>query len=208
MLAAAAELFSRSGFGATSVREIAAAADVDPAIVIRHFGSKEALFLRAMQVDERFTGLVDGPTSELGRELLRRLFERSNESSGRIYGMLVRALDRPDVRDYISGLMQRHLVAPIVDRLEGQDRELRAHLIAAQLNGLMLSIGVLDDPVLAAIPLSDVLDSFAPSIQALIDGGAAGRTSFELDSSTKLTKIDSGHLMEPAPLNRRPLESQ
>ncbi len=45
----AGRLFAERGFTATSVRAIAAGAGVDPALVIRHFGSKEALFAVATE---------------------------------------------------------------------------------------------------------------------------------------------------------------
>ncbi|OLF12801.1 TetR family transcriptional regulator [Actinophytocola xinjiangensis] len=40
---AALELFAQRGFEATSTRAVAAAADLSPALVTRHFGSKEGL---------------------------------------------------------------------------------------------------------------------------------------------------------------------
>src|SRR5262249_34847278 len=40
---AALELFARQGYAATSVREIAAAAGVSPALLFHHFGSKQGL---------------------------------------------------------------------------------------------------------------------------------------------------------------------
>jgi AcrR family transcriptional regulator len=45
LLAAALELFTRKGFDATTVAEIAAAAGVTQMTFFRHFGSKEALLL-------------------------------------------------------------------------------------------------------------------------------------------------------------------
>lgn len=40
---AAVDLFGRQGFAATTVRQIAAAADVSPALVLHHYGSKDGL---------------------------------------------------------------------------------------------------------------------------------------------------------------------
>jgi len=57
-------LFAERGYAATSVRRIAAAAGVDPALVIRHFGSKEELF-----VDELARRLA-GPDAELRARLV------------------------------------------------------------------------------------------------------------------------------------------
>ena len=47
---AAQRLFAENGYARTSVREIASEASVDPALVIRHFGSKEQLFMETMEV--------------------------------------------------------------------------------------------------------------------------------------------------------------
>lgn len=41
--------FARSGYEATSVREIAKASGVDPALVAHHFGSKESLWLAVVE---------------------------------------------------------------------------------------------------------------------------------------------------------------
>lgn len=60
---AALALFAARGPEAVSVREIAAAAGVSPALVVHHFGSKDGL--RAA-VDEHVGGIFDGFLAELG----------------------------------------------------------------------------------------------------------------------------------------------
>src|SRR5262249_4915924 len=47
ILDAAQKLFAEHGHERTTVRDIAAKASVDPALVIRYFGSKDELFVRA-----------------------------------------------------------------------------------------------------------------------------------------------------------------
>lgn len=56
ILDAALELFARKGPDATTMRDIAAAADVSPALVVHHFGSKKGL---KDAVDERVIALFD-----------------------------------------------------------------------------------------------------------------------------------------------------
>ena len=53
ILAAAREAFAERGFDGASIRAIATAAGVDPALVHHYFGTKEQLFLAAMQVADR-----------------------------------------------------------------------------------------------------------------------------------------------------------
>ena len=50
VLAAACQLFAESGFDRTTIRAIAAAAQTDPGLVMRYFGSKEELFAAAAQL--------------------------------------------------------------------------------------------------------------------------------------------------------------
>src|SRR5690554_6537840 len=59
---AAVRLFGRDGYAATSVRAIAAEAEVSPGLVIHHFGSKEALRLTC---DEHIVAEIFGRNDEL-----------------------------------------------------------------------------------------------------------------------------------------------
>jgi AcrR family transcriptional regulator len=76
VLAAARRLFAANGFAQTSVRAIAAAADVNQALVVTYFGGKEALF---MEVVGRFriswealSGGIDGMGARLARMYVDR----------------------------------------------------------------------------------------------------------------------------------------
>jgi AcrR family transcriptional regulator len=59
---AATELFAERGYADVTVRQIAAAAGVSPALVIHHYGSKEGL--RAV-IDERVAALVEVMLSDM-----------------------------------------------------------------------------------------------------------------------------------------------
>lgn len=169
---AAVRLFGAHGYSGTSVRAIAAAAGTDPALVLRHFESKERLFLQTMVVDYGSRDLVDGPLDGLGRALLGRLFEDTDPTLPSVFRALSRATDREEVRAYLEQTMQRHIVAPLTQRLSGADAEVRARLVGAILSGLLASLWVTEDPVLVAPPLGEVLDVAAAAVQALIDGAA------------------------------------
>ena len=47
ILAAARRLFAERGYEATTVRDVATSASIDPAMVIRYFGNKDGLFAQA-----------------------------------------------------------------------------------------------------------------------------------------------------------------
>ena len=66
ILGAAREQFAARGYDRASVRSIAAQASIDPAMVIRYFSSKEALFAAAVDVDLMLPDLSSVPATELG----------------------------------------------------------------------------------------------------------------------------------------------
>jgi AcrR family transcriptional regulator len=172
--AAAAKLFAEHGFGGTSVRDIAGVAGSDPAVVIRHFGSKEKLFLEVLSLPEHFQGLVEGPRESLGREILRKLIE-ADDSTLRLYRTLLGAFDRPDVRQYLEQATTRHIIDPLAKRLAGPNRRLRAQLVAAQIAGLLTSICIFE-PMAAQLRGAAALEHYAIAIQALIDAPTSRRS--------------------------------
>jgi AcrR family transcriptional regulator len=63
------------GYESTTVREIASAAGADPALVIRYFGNKEELFVRATQFELRLPDLSAMKADNEGEVLVRHFFE-------------------------------------------------------------------------------------------------------------------------------------
>ncbi|HXS87353.1 MAG TPA: helix-turn-helix domain-containing protein, partial [Mycobacterium sp.] len=75
ILAAARRMFADAGYDKTSVRDVAAAAGVDPAMIRHYFGGKAELFRATMgwpfepaEIASRITG---GDRSEIGERLTR-----------------------------------------------------------------------------------------------------------------------------------------
>ncbi len=169
---AAEELFTEQGFAATGVRDIARHAGVDPALVIRYFGSKEKLFVRTMTMSDAFLEVIGGPLDGLGRALVdfvvRRTRARQTDESGAVYAALVRASDRPAVREHLQDAIEQMIITPLAPRLDGDDAELRAHLLAAQLAGLMTALYVVESPWLLAAPIDDIVDRYGAALQALV----------------------------------------
>jgi AcrR family transcriptional regulator len=141
---AAAELFRRNGFGSTSVREIARLAGVDPALVIRHFGSKEELFLVTLPAAGYFDEAFEGPLETLGERMTAFVLTRADESMLKVYTALMRASDSPAVRRRLYDVMDLTFVERLKDLLPGPDPVLRARLFAAQVAGLLSSLSLSD----------------------------------------------------------------
>lgn len=171
---AAAQLFAEQGFAATGVRDIAKHAGVDPALVIRYFGSKEKLFVHTMTMSDAFVEVMQGPLGKLGSALVdfvvRRTRRRQTGTSTAIYAALVRASDRPMIREHLQEAIEHMIISPLTPRLSGHDAELRAHLLAAQLSGLMTALYVIESPWLLAASTDDIVDHYGSALQTVIDG--------------------------------------
>jgi hypothetical protein len=141
---AATELFGRNGFASTSVREIARHAGVDPALVIRHFGSKEELFLMTLPVTGYFDEVFDGPMGSLGERMTAFVMNKADEPMLKVYTTLVRASDSPAVRQRLYDVMDLAFVERLKGLLPGPDPALRARLLAAQVGGLLSSLSLSD----------------------------------------------------------------
>lgn len=164
----AKKLFADQGFDATGIRDIAVEAGVNPAIVIRHFGSKERLFVATVDASEGWTAALDGPVDEVGERLVRAVL---NSRSGlQIFGGVVRASERPDIRAHLQQLIATEFAAPLAELLDGDDAELRAHLFAAQLAGLMFALSVYDDEFLLAADKEAVVGIYGRSLQRAATG--------------------------------------
>ncbi|MFT4283271.1 MAG: TetR family transcriptional regulator [Protaetiibacter sp.] len=164
---AAARLFPLHGYTGTSVRDIAAAAGVDAALVIRHFGSKEELFLEIMQLSDEAQPLLDGPLDELGEHFIDYVLTAGDEVRG-VFLALIRASDSDGVAPRLREMHDAAFVAPLRSRLEGPDAELRSRLAAALVGGLLYSLWVVGDEQLLAADHAEVVRRYGALLQALI----------------------------------------
>src|SRR5688500_19720526 len=79
ILSAARERFAADGYERATIRSIAADAATDPALVMRHFGTKEKLFAAAADFDLRLPDLSTLPRESLGVALVDHFLRRWEE---------------------------------------------------------------------------------------------------------------------------------
>lgn len=164
---AAAALFAEKGYAGTSVRDIGRAAGVDAALVIRHFESKEKLFLETMRLDLDHQPLLDWPIDTLGERFVRFLLD-SDENVRGIFLALLRASDGEEIGSRLQAAHNAAFVQPLLSRLEDDDAELRARLAAALVGGLLYSLWVVGDEALLATDHGDLIRWYGGLLQSLI----------------------------------------
>lgn len=165
---AAKQLFAERGFDGASVRGIAAEAGVDPALVIRHFGSKEALFLRTVDTSMGIGAVIDGPVETMGRRIVAYLTVTDNPGVRRRFVAIAQASHLQQVRDEMVRHTAEAYIAPLAPRLDGADREVRVALVVAQIAGLLNLLFLQEDPVLSAAAPDTLVTLYGDAIQSLL----------------------------------------
>lgn len=168
LLDAARRQFALNGFERTTVREIAAEAGVNVALISRYFGGKEELFARAVAIDLDLPDLRSVPRDQLGRRLVEHFFERwEGKEADDLLRVLVRtAATNSIAAEKISAILHSQII-PVVTRISGQDgAQRRASLIATQILGLAFCRYVLNlgndylDPQQAVAPIGGTLQRY------------------------------------------------
>ena len=76
ILAAARERFAADGYDRATIRAIAAAARIDPSMVMRYYGSKEGLFAAAAEFELGLPDFGEVPREEVGARAAAYFLER------------------------------------------------------------------------------------------------------------------------------------
>lgn len=165
ILDAARQLFAERGFDATTVRDIADLAGIDPALVIRYFGSKDLLFVRAADLELEIPPLDRVPEEAIGEALVRHFIDVWEGPSSGI-AVLLRSAGSNEhsaarMRE-IFATQVRIALAAVGERATAAER---AALVASQLLGLALCRYVLRLPPLVAMSVDEVVAHVAPVIQ-------------------------------------------
>ncbi|WP_182910097.1 TetR/AcrR family transcriptional regulator [Burkholderia pseudomallei] len=180
---AARRLFSIAGYRSTSVRAIAKEARIDPALIIRYFGSKEDLFLEALAISDFCEIALAGPLEGMGSRIVLEMISGDIQNKLGAYVSLMQASDSEAIRFRLRDIVRTGFVTRLAQRLTGKDAELRAHLISAQIGGLINSMAVIQHEVLLTTPVEIVARYYGAAIQLLIDGGSSGRSPPRLHKS-------------------------
>ncbi len=176
-MAAAREAFAENGFETTTVRAIAARAQVDPAMINHYFGSKEKLFLAAVDAPLDPHDLLETAEpvlpEDVGEHMVRTLLRAWDSPAGVAGQALLRSAFRgPTGAALLREFIDLRILRPMLDRLEPDPvmARWRGSLAASQLGGLALVRYVLRIEPLASAPTEQVVAAVAPQLQHYLTG--------------------------------------
>ena len=173
ILRAAQRLFAEKGYTTTGVREVAAEAGVNSALVRRYFGSKEGLLRAAVEDYLRIDPLLDCGRADFGTHTVELLC--SGEAIPNPMAMMILSTADPAARMLCSDLMHERVIVPLAAWLGGPDALARA----GQLNLLWVGFMTVRQ-ILPTRPVrefeADTFRWLAETTQAIADGSVLDRT--------------------------------
>jgi AcrR family transcriptional regulator len=176
ILGAARERFAAHGYEAATMRAIAADAGVDPALLSYFFGSKEGLFAAAMALPvtpaDALAHALEGGLDGLGERFVATVLALFDEEANRIplLGLLRSAAAHEGSATALREFLHAEMMGRLVPLLEGEQRELRATLVGAQMVGLVIQRYLLALEPLASAPAADVVAWVGPTLQRYVQG--------------------------------------
>lgn len=174
VLDAARARFASDGFAATTIRLVAADAEVDVSQVMQFFRSKDELFAAVMAVPasalRRFNTLYEGLDAHVGERVVRAFltaWEGLPEESEPLMATLRGAMVNDQAREQLRDFIQARLQAGTSERL-GSDAALRAGLATSLLIGMVVCRRIIGVPVLVAAEQEELVMLLAPAIQQIL----------------------------------------
>ena len=135
ILGAAREAFTRLGYDGVGVREIARAAQVDPRLIGRYFGSKEGLFAEVVDLAYEKSLMM---TPELNAQAARELLTGTDKSAEAGMLLTLRSAANPRAAAIMRDSIERNYQRRLADALPGTDTTSRASLLIAICAGVIL----------------------------------------------------------------------
>lgn len=151
ILAAARARFAQEGYDIASIRGIASEAGIDPALVLRYFGSKDELLAAVLDEGGSVADLLDGPREAFGARVAQRLLlDPAEDHKLDILLIILRSASSPKAGPMVRRNTQVRFYQPMEAWLGGADAVVRSRTVGAIIMGAAMSRAIdnngLDDP--------------------------------------------------------------
>jgi len=164
ILDAARASFAEHGFERATIRAIAAAAQVDPALVMQYFGSKQALFKQASRITPSES--LDGGPEQVTELLLSTLGLKIGELPAASLAMMRSMLTHPEAGEAARATLDRQ-IEQISAAIPAEDARVRAALIMATMVGVTISHQLLGLDALRDASPEQIASLLRPCFQTL-----------------------------------------
>lgn len=176
ILANARVLFARNGIANTSIRAVAAAADVDSALVHHYFGTKEKLFAAAVHIPidpmDVIGPLRQVPLEELGHAIPSMLLPLWDSEIGAGFIATLRSVMAGSEVNLFRSFIQDVIAVEVGSRVDSPPGTgiIRVQFVASQLVGVLMARYILDLEPFKSLPATQIIETIAPNLQRYLTG--------------------------------------
>jgi AcrR family transcriptional regulator len=170
ILAAARQRFGSDGYERTTLRAVAADVGIDPALVVRYFGSKQDLFAAAAEFTLDLPDLTKVEPDDVADALLPSFFAVWEEDTTFV-ALLRAAMTSPTAAETMRHVFATQ-VAPKLAAVTPDHPAQRAGLMGAFAIGLATTRYVLANPAVANLSHDELIRWAGPVIRQLLVGPA------------------------------------
>jgi AcrR family transcriptional regulator len=180
ILVSARELFSQNGIDKTSIRAVAAAAGVDPALVHHYYGTKQQLFAAAIHIPidpmEVLKPLRETPVEEIGYTLPRVLLPLWDSELGKGFIATIRSLLAGADVSLIRSFLQEVIAVEVGSRVDDPPGSgpIRVQFVASQLVGVVMARYILELDPFKSLPVEQIAETIGPNLQRYLTGDLPG----------------------------------
>jgi AcrR family transcriptional regulator len=175
ILHAARERFARHGYDRTRIRDVAADAGVDAALVHYFFKTKDGLFVAAMELPFRpadvIAPVLAPGVAGVGERIVRQVLTVWDAPANRaaLLALVQGASAHPGAAQALREFLRREMIGRLA-AVAVADGELRANLAASQIIGLIAARYIAQVEPLASLPVEEVVPLVGPTLQRYLDG--------------------------------------
>jgi AcrR family transcriptional regulator len=166
LLEAARELFLGHGYSAVGLREVAAKAGVDVALVRRYFGSKQRLFEEATNVSEDTDEIRNAADDTVGRQMIARVLGTRRDLDAPLFALL-RSSGDPSVVTRLNAQLEEGLTRNLSKRITADRARIRADMVTALLLGIGVQRVLLRKKPMASARDDDIAAVFLEAFEAI-----------------------------------------
>jgi AcrR family transcriptional regulator len=176
ILAAARDEFAQHGWAGSTIRAVARAADVDPALVYHYFGSKEGRRDAATNPPQKWLEIVakvwTTPVDQLGAALITLLLASwaDDEIGPTLRAILQTAAHEPATREKLRRVVEGSLMGVSGLGTDERERLVRSGLISSQMMGFALMRYVWKIEPMASMSDDEAIAAVSPNLQHYVDG--------------------------------------
>ncbi|HSQ37893.1 MAG TPA: TetR family transcriptional regulator [Acidimicrobiia bacterium] len=173
VLEAARATFAEAGYERATIRAIASAAGVDPALVHHYFGTKEELFVAAHELPlspaAALATLADDEGT-LGERVTRAYLSAALTEGGPFESLVRAAMTNPTARAMLRRFIERGMLDTLAPYLGTPDARLRLILAGSHLMGLFMARQVLGVDALREADPEQLVRVVGPTIDRYLTG--------------------------------------